>query len=96
MQQYIFDVPNTQEAKTLLNIIIATGYFKQVKMVNTNNKSKIPNKKNININDTTDWWDTISEIEKQNIEIGLKQLDAGENVEYKDIKQKVNLLLGRQ
>ena len=31
MQQYIFNVPETPEAKTLLNIIIATGYFNQVK-----------------------------------------------------------------
>ena len=47
MLQYIINVPDTSDAKALLRIIIATGYFNQVKKVNTNTNEKIPNKETI-------------------------------------------------
>jgi len=33
MQRYIFDIPETTEAKVLLNLIISSGYFKQVNKI---------------------------------------------------------------
>ena len=43
-----------------------------------------------------DWWDTISDQEKQAIEIGLQQLENGEGIPYQEVKRKVDQLLGRQ
>ena len=81
-------ISNTADIKNYLHkLIVETNDLEILKKVK---------KYFLTINNTTDWWDAISEAEKQNIKIGLKQLDAGEKVEYKDIKQKVNLLLGRQ
>ena len=34
MQQYIFNIPNTTKAQSLLNLILTTGYFEQVKKIN--------------------------------------------------------------
>ena len=40
MQQYLFEIPETKEAKLLLNFILASGHF---------NKIKIPNKETIEV-----------------------------------------------
>lgn len=34
-----------------------------------------------------DWWEEMSEEEKQQIETGIKQLDKGENVEHHKVMQ---------
>ena len=41
MQQYIFNIPETQKAKTLLNIIIATGYFDEIKKIKNDDFNEI-------------------------------------------------------
>ena len=39
-----------------------------------------------------DWWDTISEDEKQLIEKGLTQLQNGEGIKHQDVRKKVGEL----
>ena len=78
---------NTAEMKNYLHkLIVETDDFQILKEV-----------KNyfISVNKTADWLDTISEDEKRSIELGLKQLDAGERVECGQVKQKIDKLLGR-
>jgi predicted transcriptional regulator len=43
-----------------------------------------------------DWWDTISEQEKEAINIGLQQFDNGEGIPHEEVKRKVDKLLGRK
>ena len=48
MLRYTFDIPETPEAKFLLNIILTTGCFNEVEYSKIDNKkSKIPNKETI-------------------------------------------------
>ena len=47
-------------------------------------------------NKNTDWWDTISAQEKEAINIGLQQLENGEGIPHKEVKRKVDALLGRK
>lgn len=35
----------------------------------------------------TDWWNEISETEKQEIEIGLKDFDEGRTVDHSEVKK---------
>jgi predicted transcriptional regulator len=42
-----------------------------------------------------DWWDTISEQEKDAINTGLKQLENGEGRPHQEVKRKVDKLLSR-
>lgn len=37
-----------------------------------------------------DWWDTISDQEKESINIGLRQLKKGEGISHDEVKQKAN------
>ncbi|MFP4026138.1 MAG: hypothetical protein ACLFVR_16575 [Thiohalospira sp.] len=43
-----------------------------------------------------DWWDTISDQEKETINIGLQQLENGEGIPHEEVKRKVDKLLGRK
>lgn len=43
-----------------------------------------------------DWWDTISNQEKDAINIGLQQLENGEGLPHEEVKRKVDKLLGRK
>jgi predicted transcriptional regulator len=43
-----------------------------------------------------DWWDTISDQEKEAVNIGLKQLENGEGIPHEEVKRKVDKLLGRK
>jgi len=43
-----------------------------------------------------DWWDTISDQEKEAINIGLQQLENGEGIPHEEVKRKVDKLLGRK
>ncbi|MBN2274135.1 MAG: hypothetical protein JXR41_04145 [Bacteroidales bacterium] len=43
-----------------------------------------------------DWWDTISDQEKEAINIGMQQLENGEGIPHEEVKQKVDKLLGRK
>lgn len=43
-----------------------------------------------------DWWDTISDQEKDAINIGLQQLENGEGIPHEEVKRKVDKLLGRK
>ena len=80
-------ISNTADIKNYLHKLI----------VETNDLEILKKMKNyfLSINNTTDWWNTISEDAKQDIEIGLSQLDAGKKIEYKEIKQKADKLLRR-
>lgn len=42
-----------------------------------------------------DWWDSISEQEKDAINTGLKQLENGEGIPHQEVKRKVDKLLSR-
>ena len=63
--------------------------------VQVSNTADLKNYSHKLIVETNDWWETISETEKKDIETGLKQLDAGNKIEYKNVRQKVDKLLGR-
>jgi len=43
-----------------------------------------------------DWWDTISDQEKNAINVGLQQLKNGEGIPHEDVKKKADKLLGRK
>lgn len=43
-----------------------------------------------------DWWDTISDQEKEAIDLGLQQLENGEGIAHEEVKRKVDKLLGRR
>lgn len=47
-------------------------------------------------NKNTDWFDTLSDKEKHAINIGLKQIENGEGIPHKEVKRKVDKLLGRK
>ncbi len=47
-------------------------------------------------NKETDWWDMISEHEKEAIETGLSQLEKGERISDEEVQRKVDELLGRK
>ncbi len=47
-------------------------------------------------NKKLDWWDTISNKEKESINIGLRQIENGEGIPHKEVKLKVDKLLGRK
>jgi predicted transcriptional regulator len=42
-----------------------------------------------------DWWDTISDTEKEAIGIGLRQLENGETIPHDEVIKEVNTLFGR-
>lgn len=44
----------------------------------------------------TDWWDTISDEDKETIHIGLRQLEKGQGIPHDQVRQKVNKLLRRE
>jgi predicted transcriptional regulator len=46
--------------------------------------------------ENVDWWDTISDQEKEAINIGLQQLENGEGIPHEEVKRKVDKLLGRK
>jgi predicted transcriptional regulator len=46
--------------------------------------------------ENVDWWDTISDQEKEAINIGLQQLENGEGIQHEEVKRKVDKLLGRK
>lgn len=43
-----------------------------------------------------DWWDSLSEKDIASIERGTQQLDNGQRIPHIQVKEKVNLLLGRK
>ena len=43
-----------------------------------------------------DWWDTISDKEKEAVNIGLQQLEDGEGIPHEEVKRKADKLLGRK
>ena len=43
-----------------------------------------------------DWWDTISDQEKDAINIGLRQLENGEGIPHEEVRKKVDKILGRK
>lgn len=43
-----------------------------------------------------DWWDTISDQEKEAINMGLQQLENGEGIPHEEVKRKADELLGRK
>lgn len=45
-------------------------------------------------NEQTDWWDEISEEERQAIEEGLAQADRGELVPHEEVRKKISAKFG--
>lgn len=80
---------STAEIKNYLHkLIVETddeSILTQVQAYFTNLKSK-----------NADWWDTLSDQEKQTIHIGLKQLENGEGIPHQEVKRKADKLLGRK
>ena len=46
--------------------------------------------------ENVDWWNTISDKEKDAINIGLQQLENGEGIAHADVKRKVDELFYRK
>jgi len=44
----------------------------------------------------TDWWDTISDQEKDAINLGLRQLENGEGIPHEEVRKKADKILGRE
>ena len=44
----------------------------------------------------TDWWDAISDEEKEAIHVGTQQLANGEGIPHEEVQKKVDKLLGRE
>ena len=42
---------------------------------------------------TSDWWDEISDYEKEIIEIGLKEIEEGKVVPHEEVRAEINKLL---
>jgi hypothetical protein len=42
-----------------------------------------------------DWWDSISEYEKKNIETGINQLAEGNKIPHYQVRKKVSKLIGK-
>lgn len=47
------------------------------------------------INGSDDWWDDLTENQKQSINEGISQLDNGERIPHDQVKKSVDKLLGR-
>ncbi len=81
--------PNTAELKNYLHkLIVETddeSILSKVQAYFTTLKSK-----------NVDWWETISDQEKEAINTGLQQLENGEGIPHDDVKRKVDKLLGRR
>ncbi len=43
-----------------------------------------------------DWWDTISDQEKDAINLGLRQLENGEGIPHEEVRKKADNILGRK
>lgn len=43
-----------------------------------------------------DWWDSLSEEEKQKIEIGVANAEKGEVIPYTKVREKVKSILGNR
>jgi hypothetical protein len=43
-----------------------------------------------------DWWDMISDQEKESINKGLKQLENGEGIPHEQVQKKAGKILGRE
>jgi predicted transcriptional regulator len=81
--------PSTAEIKNYLHkLIVETddeSILSEVQAYFTSLKSK-----------NVDWWDTISDKEKEAVDIGLQQLENGEGIPHEEVKRKVDKLLGRK
>ncbi len=42
---------------------------------------------------TTDWWDEISDYEKEMIEIGAKEIEEGKVVRHEEVRAEINKML---
>ena len=49
----------------------------------------------VEISKTTDWWETLTTEQQNNISKGVEQLDNGEGVTHDDVRKNVNKLLGK-
>ncbi len=81
--------PNTAEIKNYLHkLIVETddeSILSKVQAYFTTLKSK-----------NVDWWETISDQEKEAINRGLEHLENGEGIPHEEVKRKVDKLLGRK
>lgn len=81
--------PNTAEIKNYLHkLIVETddeSILSKVQAYFTTLKSK-----------QVDWWETISDQEKEAVNRGLQQLENGEGIPHEEVKRKVDKLLGRK
>ncbi len=44
----------------------------------------------------SDWWDMISDQEKEAIYLGLRQLESGEGIPHEEVRKKADKILGRK
>ena len=43
-----------------------------------------------------DWWDTISDKEKDAVNIGMRQLENDEGIPHEEVRKKADKILGRK
>jgi hypothetical protein len=46
-----------------------------------------------NLSEATDWWDTISEAEKESIDRGIKDIENGKTIPHSEVKKKYDKYL---
>ncbi|MGB3947351.1 MAG: hypothetical protein WBM13_05175 [Bacteroidia bacterium] len=79
---------STAELKNYLHQLIVetddTSVLKKVKTYFASLKKE---------NETSDWWDKISDAEKKAIKNGITQLKQGKGIKHKDVRKNVDFLL---
>ncbi len=81
--------PNTAELKNYLHKLIVETDDESI-------LSKVQAYFSTLKNKNQDWWETISDSEKEVINAGLQQLDNGQGIPNQAVKQKADQLLGRK
>ena len=81
--------PSTAEIKNYLHKLIVETDDKSI-------LSKVQAYFTTLVGKNADWWDTISDQEKDAIQKGLQQLENGEGIPHEEVKQKADKKLGRK
>ena len=59
-------------------------------LLNTNNVSVLNKIKTILKTEKKDWWDELTDFQKEQIEIGENQIDNGEVISWEEVKKQMN------
>ena len=70
---------------------IQTSKIELTKLIlNIDNPSLIEKIKDLLISETSDFWPTLSDPQKEELKLGIQQLNDGERIAFKDFLKKVS------